>query len=362
MPEADGMKKKIIAGAVLVLLMVLMPLAALGGAPASAGSLSPAESAGGEPPSSGGSEGGAASGSAEPSEPTVPTGTGAVSNDSFKILDSRSGEVVTVPDADFLPGAVAAEVPPSYAPEALKAQAVAAYTYYSHLRSQQRSNPDESLKGADFSADLSIGEKFVTDELMRSRWGENYESNLSKIKEAVAPVQGQRLVSEGEYIDATYYAISAGITESSAEIWGGQRSYLTNVASPGDVFASGYQTTAIFTPEDLKESLSAVNSGISLEGEPADWLGEAQRTAAGSVKSITVCGTEVPGGSFRSALRLRSQNFTVSFAENQFTFTVRGYGHGVGMSQVGAEYMANQGAGYREILAWYYPGAALEQA
>ena len=119
---------------------------------------------------------------------------------------------------------------------------------------------------------------------MRSRWGENYESNLSKIKEAVAPVQGQRLVSEGEYIDATYYAISAGITESSAEIWGGQRSYLTNVASPGDVFASGYQTTAIFTPEDLKESLSAVNSGISFEGEPADWLGEAQRTAAGSVK------------------------------------------------------------------------------
>ena len=359
MPETDGMKKKLIACAVLVLLMVLMPLAALGGAPASSGSMSPADSAHEQPllsevtEGSMASEGSGTSVDSASSADTVPTGTGTVSNDFFKIMDSRSGEVITVADADFLPGAVAAEVPPSYAPEALKAQAVAAYTYYSHLRSQQRSNPDESLKGADFSADLSIGEKFVTDELMRSRWGEGYESNLSKIKEAVAPVQGQRLVSEGAYIDATYYAISDGITESSEEIWGGQRSYLTNVDSPGDVFASGYQTTAIFTPEDLRENLSAVNSDISFEGEPANWLGEVQRTAAGSVKSIAVCGTEVSGDRFRSALRLRSQNFTVSFAENQFTFTVRGYGHGVGMSQVGALAMAKNGSDYKEILLHY---------
>lgn len=342
------MKKKIIAFTALILMMIMMPLAALGGAPSA---LSSSQSASSD-----------SSDSAAPAPSSSAPKTQNTSEKFFKILDSRSGKIITVSDTEFLPGAVAAEVPPSYAPEALKAQAVASYTYYSNLRQQQREKPDKSLKGADFSADLSIGEKFVTDELMRSRWGENYEKNLSKIQEAVAPVQGQCLKSEGTYINATYYAISAGITESSEELWGGQRDYLTNVASPGDIFAAGYQTTVIFTPDDLKENLSAINSSLSFEGDPSTWLGKTEHTQAGSVKSITVCGKKISGTEFRSALQLRSQNFTFTFADNQFTFTVKGYGHGVGMSQVGAEYMANQGASYQEILAWYYPGASLSEA
>lgn len=328
------MKRNVAEALVLALLLFVIPLFAM--------TASPREEAGSPPP--------AASAPEPESEDAA---------DDFAILDTSTGEVIRVSRLDFLRGGTAAEVPPTWEPEALKAQAAAAYTYYARLREQQRADPDPSLAGADFSADLSIGEKYVTPELMRTRYGENYDAYYAKLDEAARAVNGLVLRCGGELIDAVFHAISPGTTESSEDIWGGARSYLVSVASPGDAYAPGYQTTASFPADELKAALLAADSSLTFGDDPSAWLTEVQRTDAGTVTSLTAGGKEISGAAFRSALGLRSQNFTFSFADSVFTFTVRGYGHGVGMSQVGAQYMAQQGASWEDILLWYYPTATI---
>ena len=279
--------------------------------------------------------------------------------DDFSILDTSTGEVIRVSRLEFLRGGTAAEVPPTWEPEALRAQAVAAYTYYARLREQQRASPDPALQGADFSADLSIGEKYVTPELMRTRYGERYDEYYARLDEAARDVNGLVLRCGDELIDAVFHAISPGATECSADVWGGERSYLVSVASPGDCYAPGYQTEVSLSSEELRAALLAADGSLTLEGDPAAWLTDVRSTAAGSVTSLSAGGRTLGGDTVRSALGLRSQCFSFSFADDTFTFTVRGYGHGVGMSQVGAQYMAQQGASWEEILLWYYPTASI---
>ena len=334
--KEEPMKRNVVECLILALLLFVIPLFAMGGAPR--------EENGGE------------TSSAAP----APEPESADTADDFAILDTSTGNVIHVSRLEFLRGGAAAEIPPSYELEAIKAQAAAAYTYYARLREQQEQSPDPALKGADFSANLSIGEKYVTPELMKSRYGDRYEEYYAKLDEAAHAVNGLVLRSGGELIDAVFYAISAGVTESSADIWGGERSYLVPVASPGDCYAAGYRTSAVFSAEELKTALLSVDASLAFGDDPAAWLTDLQRTGSGSVLSLNVGGVSMDGGKFRSALGLRSQNFTFTFADNSFTFTVCGYGHGVGMSQVGAQYMAEQGASWEDILHWYYPGISIE--
>lgn len=346
------MKGNVVLCLLLFVMMAALPCLALGG---TGGETSPDSSLAAPAPSASPSSSG-----------TVPTPTPAETpkgdaKDSFLIKDTTTGNVITVSDRDFLYGAISAEMSPENNPEALKAQGVAAFTYYGRLRSQQRSKPDASLNGADFEADLSIGEKYVTQDLMKQRWGEKFQTYYDKLTPLVDEIQGKALTSSGELICSTFYAISGGCTESSEDIWGGKYSYLTPVASPGDAYAAGFQTTVTMTAEELKNIVSEAVPNADLSGDPQSWFGELTRTRSGSVTKAILGGQEVPGINLRAMFGLRSQNFTVSYQDESFLFTVRGYGHGVGMSQVGAQYMAAQGSTYQEILAWYYPGATLEQ-
>ena len=278
---------------------------------------------------------------------------------SFRILDTGTKRVVTVEDREFVRGSVAAEMSPLAQTEALRAQAVACYTYYGRLREASRKKPDSSLNGADFSADLQNGQGYATEEVRKKRWGGRYDEYAKELSGAVDSVSGQVLRSGGELIDATFYAISSGNTENSADVWGGTRPYLVSVASPGDRFAGGYQTTVVLTQEKMKERILAAAPGADLSGDPTKWVGSAVRTPAGSVKTVTLGGKSVTGGQARSAFGLRSSDFSVGFSGGNFTFTVRGYGHNVGMSQAGAQYMAKEGADYQQILSWYYPNTTL---
>lgn len=282
-----------------------------------------------------------------------------VSGTSFHILDPNTKQILTVGDRDFMPGAVAAEMSPKAQPEALKAQAVACYTYYSRLREMQKKSPDASLNGADFSADLKNGQVYLTEDLRRQRWGSRYDEYTQALKAAIDPVFGQVLRSNGGLIESTYYAISSGTTESSADVWGGARPYLVSVASPGDRFAGGYQTTVTLPADKVKTGILSAAPDADLSGDPSGWAGSAERTPAGTVKTILLGGKSVTGGKVRSVFGLRSSNFKIGYANGQFTFSVLGYGHDVGMSQTGAQYMAKEGAGYRQILSWYYPETTL---
>lgn len=328
----SGKKGKILLCLFLFLAMFLIPLIALGGSPS------------GKQGTKGGS-----------SEATPKSSSG-----QFHILDTSTNSILSVDDRTFLYGAVAAEMSPLAQPEALKAQAVASYTYYSRLRENNENASSTAKKGYDFSADTKNWQIYVPETEMKSRWSGSYSDYDAKLKSAVDSVYGQVLCSNGELIDATYFAISSGNTEASEDVWDSKCSYLISVASPLDLFAGGYQTTVSFAEEDAKSRILKIVPKANLDGPASGWFGKADCSSAGGVKSIQIGGQNVNGSSVRSAFGLRSTHFAVSYSQDTFTFTVKGYGHDVGMSQAGAQAMAAEGSTYREILAWYYPTTALE--
>lgn len=336
----------------LFLLLLLIPLMALGAKTPDKKSSSPPASS---TPASSQTQ------SVAPASSTASETKTAATAAVFKILDESTGTVLTVDDKEFLFGAVVTEMSPENHVEALKAQAVSAYTYYSRLREQQRQKPDSSLKGADFKANISSWLLYTTKEEMQKRWGGNFDAYYKKLSEVADAVYGETLQSDGQLICATYYAISSGNTEAAKDIWGGDYSYLVPVASPGDVYAGGFSTTVTLTPQEV-QTAAQKQWGLSLTGEPSGWFGKDERTKSGSVKSQVLGGKTITGGEVRTAFGLRSANYTIKFADGKFTFSVKGYGHGVGMSQVGAEYMAQHGSDYRQILSWYYPGTTLTKA
>ncbi len=280
--------------------------------------------------------------------------------DNFKILDTSTGTVVTVEDRAFCYGAVAAEMPPSFESEALKAQCVAAYTYFCRERENSRQNPSDDLKGADFKADLSIGQYYISQKTLKEKWGSLYGSSFEKIKTAVDAVFGEVMTYEGELIVCAYHAVSGGMTEACVDVFSADLPYLTAVASPYDCNAPAYQTTAVFTEKELKSVFQAYDGNITFSENPKDWLKIKNRTESGTVMEIQVGNKVLNGQKIRTLLSLRSAYFEVVYDESKgFVFTVRGYGHGVGMSQYGAEYMAQQGASYDEILKHYFTGVSI---
>lgn len=288
------------------------------------------------------------------------TGSAPEENATFKILNTSTGEVVEMEEREFVIGTVASEMPASYHTEALKAQAVASYTYYSAKRAKAREEPEEALKGADFSDVPATFPETYTEEGLRERWGDNFDTYYNKICVAVDEVMGKTITYDGQLIYAAYHAISSGTTETGVPVWNVDYPYLQSVPSPGDKLSPQYSSEASFTAEQFSAAVSGIADGLNLSGDPAGWItGEAERTAAGTVTALTVGGVSLTGQQVREALELRSACFTVEWRENTFLFTVQGYGHGVGMSQYGADYLARQGSTYEEILHYYYTGVVI---
>lgn len=279
--------------------------------------------------------------------------------ESFLILNEDDAQVHTVSARDFVLGAVAAEMPMSYPDEALKAQAVASHTY---ALAQQALNDgsNTALQGADFSANPSQRLGYVTQEMMREMWGGAYDENRARLEQMVDSVLTQRVVYNGAPALTCYHAMSCGSTEASEHVWGTAVPYLVSVASPYDVGAQDYEATLSFTQQEMALELQELLGGTEPQGEPDTWFGEAQATPAGYITAIDVQGASVAGTALRRTLGLRSTAFTIAYADGVFTVTTRGYGHGVGMSQFGANAMALTGKTYEEILTWYYPGTQLE--
>ena len=284
---------------------------------------------------------------ADETEPTV------------KVMATASGNIITTSERDYLIGCVACEMPPSYDSEALKAQAVAAYTNLVRLKK----NPDASLQGADISDSPSRHQGYYTDEQLKEKYGDKYEKYREKIAAAVDAVYGEIITYNGEPIVAAYCALAPARTESAAVIWQSEVPYLQSVVSSGDKLAPDYSSTVVYTAEQLKEALSA-DSGISLGENPAEWISniEYSENKTGVVKSLAIGSKTLSGNEARRLLKLRSPAFSVQYSEGSFTFAVEGYGHAVGMSQYGADYMAKSGSNYKEILKHYYKGVKIEKS
>ncbi len=273
----------------------------------------------------------------------------------FLVLDITSGEVLEVPVREYVIGAVCAEMPASFAPEALKAQAVAAYTYARRQALVSDSLDDPSLCGADFSNDPARYQAYYTPAEIEVVFGDAYATYYAKIAGAVDAVLYEVLLYDEAPIIAAFHAMSGGTTESASHVWGADVPYLQPVDSSGDCEAPRFEETVTFTEDEVRAALGAVQLGE----DPAAWFGTPVCSDSGTVLQLKVGQSIFTGQELREKFSLRSANFCVSYGEGFFTFTTRGYGHAVGMSQYGANAMALAGADYREILAHYYPGASL---
>lgn len=273
----------------------------------------------------------------------------------FLLEDQSTGQLLELSRRDYLIGAVAAEMPVSWADEALKAQAVAAHSYILYCRDHC------PLPGGGWlAADPARRQVCLTDPVLHSYWGTDYASHYARLSALVEQVETQVLCYQDAPAAASYFALSNGRTEASQNVWGSPLPYLVPVDSSTDLAADNYQYSVTLSARQLQ---SLLRTGLSITADlsaPEQWFSAQTLTPSGYTASLSVCGQTVSGTALRRALGLRSTCFTVTFHSGSFCFTTKGYGHGVGMSQWGAKAMAEQGADYAAILAHYYPGTTLQ--
>jgi len=283
------------------------------------------------------------------------------SSEPYRVLDTATGKILLVPVREYVIGAVCAEMPATFEPEALKAQAVAAHTYAERQRSLARSAPDAAPDGADLSNDTSKYQGYLTNAEIRQAFGKNYDEYYRRISSAADEVLPYVLTYEGEPIIAAFHSMSSGMTESAENAWGAPVDYLVPVESSSDKSAPSYEETVRIGRDELRSRLEAAFDGIQLGEDMTKWLKTAEISASGTVLTARAGDRTVTGNEIRTALGLRSADFDVSFDGDEAVFTTRGYGHGVGMSQYGANSMAAAGSTWREILAHYYPDCSIEK-
>lgn len=245
---------------------------------------------------------------------------------------------------DYIVGSVAAEMPASFETEALKAQAVASYTYKKYLSE----NGEQSV-----SSSPEIHQGYKTKDELKELWGEKYETYLEKIEAAVESVYGEYLTSGGKTLPALYHALSPGMTESAEIVFGKDIPSLKSVVSPGDRLSPDYMSEKVFTKEEICSLISSENSDGDIE--------IIECTDSKYVSRAVIFGEEYDGKEVRKLLGLASPYFTVKESDGKYVFTVYGKGHGVGMSQYSADYMARQGSTYKEILQHFYTDCSISE-
>lgn len=269
------------------------------------------------------------------------------------LLEDGTTEEMTV--AEYLWRVVAAEMPASFESEALRAQAVCARTY----TLWKMSAGNHSNEGADLCSSSTCCQAYTTHEKAEQRWADLAEAYTARIADAVEDTDGQILLYDDKPIQAVFFSSSTSSTEDVAAVWGSSVPYLRSVDTPEGEEVPNYRSTVTLSAAELKSLATAAGLGIKLTKDPSEWLTGISYTASGRVSQLKLGGVSIPGTTVRSILGLRSACFTVEEQDGIFTFSVTGYGHGVGMSQYGANAMAADGAKWEEIVTHYYTGAEI---
>ena len=286
-----------------------------------------------------------------PAEPAPEAGSGIDAETALNVL--VGGKLQQMDMGTYLLGVVRAEMPASFQEEALKAQACAARTYTALLQGRSAGKHPE----ADICGDSTCCQAYIQRSAAEARWGLDAREYGEKIDRAVAGTDGLGILYDGKPIQALFFSSAAGRTVDAVEVWGNPVAYLKSVDSPEGEEVPNYRTQVVLGAEEVKSLTLNAYPGADLSGDPATWFGEASRNEGGGVISVPLGGVTLTGGQVRSLFSLRSASFTVAWDGSQFTFDVTGYGHGVGMSQYGANAMAKNGSSFQDILTWYYTGA-----
>ena len=302
----------------------------------------------------------AAGGPAAEPEPAAPE-TAAVHHDGDVTLTIQDGDTTEQMTLErYLTGVVRGEMPASFEMEALRAQAAAerSYVYYQLAAGRKDAHPD-----ADFCTDHTCCSAYLSETAAREKWGGDFAPWNTRVEQAVSDTDGQVVLYNGRPILAVFHSSSAGRTAAAGDVWSGDLPYLVSVDSPeGEETVPNYYSTVTFTAAEAKEKLLAAHPELKLSGAPDRWFGAAAENGSGRVETVSVGGTDIEGTELRRIFGLRSACFTVAADSESVTFRVTGYGHGVGMSQYGANQLAREGKTWQEILEWYYTGATVGNA
>ncbi|MEK5444832.1 stage II sporulation protein D [Fredinandcohnia sp. FSL W7-1320] len=259
-------------------------------------------------------------------------------------------KIENVPLEEYVVGVLAMEMPAEFELEALKAQALAARTYV-----VRQMLSDQKLKvpnGADVSDTVSH-QVYKNNEELKVQWKGDYDWKIEKIRQAVNETQGQIITFNGEPIDAVFYSTSNGYTEDSENVWKNEVPYLKSVESPWDVNTEKFHSQVNMPVSEFESKL-----GIKL-GNGNDIGKITSRTKSNRVASVEVGGKTFTGVQVRDALGLRSSDFSWERKGSHIVIQTKGYGHGVGMSQYGADGMAKEGKSYKDIVTHYYQGVEI---
>jgi len=272
-----------------------------------------------------------------------------------KVYRSEKRVIETIPLEQYIEGVVSAEMPAEFELEALKAQAMAARTYI--VRRLQANKFDDVPKGAHV-VDTVKHQAYLDPEQRKKRWGEQFAWKNARIRQAVRETTGIVLTYNGEPIDATFFSTSNGFTENAGDYWEQSIPYLKSVASPWDIHSPRYEETTRISVAEMEQKL-----GIQIDQSAANgaWYEIVERTPGNRVGKIRIGGKEFTGREFRERLGLNSSAFSLDLRGGQVEIKTRGYGHGVGMSQWGANGMAKTGKSAEQIVKYFYQGVSLQR-
>lgn len=270
----------------------------------------------------------------------------------IKLLHEKTGEVEELKLDDYIVNVVCAEMPANFELEALKAQAVVArtYTMYKLL------GGDRKHENADICDNSACCQAWISKEDRFARWDENERiNNWNKIVSAVDTTNGKIITYEGKPINAFFHSNSGGITEMPINVWGGSGyPYLQVVETAGEEEYSQYNSEVTLTKEEFINKIKEKHSEATINFDEEDCIKILETTEGNRVKTLKVGNIEIAGVEARTILGLRSTNFTFEIDSKNIKFSVIGYGHGVGMSQTGADALAKQGKNFEEIIKHFY--------
>ena len=296
-------------------------------------------------------------GAEKPPEIVVETG-----EISITVYFHETGETRVLPLETYLVGVLAAEMPASFELEALKAQAVAARTYA--LRRLTLNLGNNVHPEAAVCTNPNHCQAHMSSEDMKARWGMiNYFRHKNRMEEAVNSTRGMVLTHEGRLIEPVYHSTSNGRTENSEDVWLSTVPYLRSVESPWDRDSPRFQDTKTLTVSQVDAALGTNLGALpvaAMQGTNQDIIRVLETTSTDRIKRLNINGRTLMGTEVRTALGLNSTHFTWELQGDSITFSTRGFGHGVGMSQYGANGMAREGATFEEILKHFYTGVDLE--
>ncbi len=271
-----------------------------------------------------------------------------------KLLHIKDNTIEELDIDEYLLGVVSAEMPADFEEEALKAQAVVARTYTIYMIEHNKGKHEN----ADICDDSSCCQAWISKGDRLSRWDEEKrDNNWKKIERAVYSTAGKVATYNGDVIDAFFHSNSGGKTEEVSNVWGGENlPYLQSVETSGEEAYSQYASEVVLGKSDFEDKIKQKYPDFVIDYNNTECIEIIEYTQGNRVKTIKIGNLELSGVEVRSLIGLRSANFVVEISDDNIKFSVKGYGHGVGMSQTGADSMAKQGSNYEEIIQHYYTG------